>query len=257
MKPTDRFTPHADAYAKHRPGYPRELIAWLAQVVPPGARSSVADVGAGTGIFTRALVDSGYDVIAVEPNPPMRAAALTTLAGTSARVVDGSGEATGLPSGSIELVTIAQALHWLDLERARAELARILVPGGKVAVIYNSRRTDAGGFSQAIEAAFARYAPAREGVGHLGSARTEKIETFFRGAPSPIRHAAFDHVQRLDWNGVLGWLNSISYLPLPEAPARRELESTLRTAFVDAASADGTVEIAYVATVDLGELRPS
>jgi SAM-dependent methyltransferase len=253
MDPTSRFTEHADAYARFRPGYPGAALEWIASRarLPSGAR--VADVGAGTGIFSQALVQRGFEVFAIEPNERMRDAAARALEATSARVVAGSGEASGLPSHSVALVSVAQALHWLDVERARSEFRRILVPGGWVAIVYNSRDLESKGFSSAYEEAFARFAPSREAVGHLGTARDFRIAELF--ADGSFTTHSFRHVQSLDWDGVRGWLASISYAPPAGSPDRADLETALREAFTRHAR-DGVVAIDYVTTVSVGQLAP-
>lgn len=136
--PTARFSNRARAYARARPSYPEETLAILRAhhglVVSPAAGPSVvADVGAGTGIFTRLLLDAGARVFAVEPNADMRAEAERALFGPSYAgrftSVDGRAEATTLEPASVDLVVAAQAFHWFDVEAARLEHARILRPG--------------------------------------------------------------------------------------------------------------------------------
>jgi SAM-dependent methyltransferase len=123
----------ADLYERARPLYPEEAIDWL---LPEGART-VLDLGAGTGKLTRSLTARGLDVVAVEPLAEMR----TNLswAAPEARVLDGTAEAIPLEDGSVDAITVAQAWHWVDPERATAEAARVLRPGGTLALIWNRR----------------------------------------------------------------------------------------------------------------------
>ncbi|MES2170735.1 MAG: methyltransferase domain-containing protein [Actinomycetota bacterium] len=129
----DVFGQAADVYERSRPTYPPEAAAWL---VPASART-VVDLGAGTGKFTRSLVELGLDVIAVEPDPVM----LTTLAAALPRVrtVGGSAERMPLPDGSVDAVTVAQAWHWVDPPKAVPEIARVLRPGGTLGLVWNLR----------------------------------------------------------------------------------------------------------------------
>ena len=132
----DNFTNRAEAYAMGRPGYTKEAIEKIAELVPEDA--VFADIGAGTGKLTKELAEQGYTVYAVEPNEDMRkqlAITLEACAGVS--IVDGTAENTTLPDKSIDVITVAHALHWFDLERFRAECHRILKPGGRVIVLYN------------------------------------------------------------------------------------------------------------------------
>ncbi len=129
----DVFGQAADVYERSRPTYPPEAAAWL---VPASARTAV-DLGAGTGKFTRSLVELGLDVIAVEPDPVM----LGTLAGALPGVgaVEGSAERMPLPDASADVVTVAQAWHWVDPPRALPEIARVLRPGGTLGLVWNLR----------------------------------------------------------------------------------------------------------------------
>lgn len=118
-------------YDRVRPGYPAAIVDWL---IPSGA-SAAADVGAGTGIFTAELVKRGLQVTAVDPSADMLGVLSAKLPTVTARV--GTAEATGLAASTLDLVTIAQAWHWVDPAAATAEAARILAPGGRLALIWN------------------------------------------------------------------------------------------------------------------------
>jgi SAM-dependent methyltransferase len=127
------FGAAADAYERARPGYPGEAVDWL---VPTGART-VLDLGAGTGKLTRALTARGLEVFAVEPLPEMRENLAAAV--PDARVLTGTAEEIPLPDDSVDAITVAQAWHWVDPERATAEAARVLRPGGTLGLIWNRR----------------------------------------------------------------------------------------------------------------------
>ena len=111
--PTERFSDRAENYAKYRPGYPDEMLQYFRDLVTPPA--TVADIGSGTGILTRQLLNSGYELYAVEPNEAMRREAERTLSGHPGfRSMDGTAEATTLADRSVDLITCAQAFHWFD-----------------------------------------------------------------------------------------------------------------------------------------------
>jgi Methylase involved in ubiquinone/menaquinone biosynthesis len=123
------------------------------------ATSSVADVGSGTGILTELLLETGAAVFAVEPNREMREAAERLLNDYGRfRSVHGTAEDTTLPTASVDLITASQAFHWFDVQKARRELARILKPGGRVALIWNERPLDAMPFLDDYEALLRRHA---------------------------------------------------------------------------------------------------
>lgn len=120
-------------YERARPSYPQEAVDWL---VPRGSHV-VLDLGAGTGKFTRSLVARGLDVIAVEPDDAMRGALADAL--PSVRTVKGTAESIPLPDDSVDVITAAQSWHWVDEARALPEVARVLKPGGLLALVWNIR----------------------------------------------------------------------------------------------------------------------
>lgn len=130
------FDALADDYAAARPGYPDELydaVARLAGVTWTGAR--VVDVGAGTGIASGAMRARGAQVLAVDVGPGMLARLRADVPGTPA--VLGRAEQLPLRDGVADLVSSAQAWHWVDVPRASAEAIRVLRPGGALAVWWN------------------------------------------------------------------------------------------------------------------------
>jgi SAM-dependent methyltransferase len=129
------FGAAAGAYEASRPGYPAAALDWL---VPDGARR-VLDLGAGTGKLTRLLVDRGLEVTAVEPSAGMREQ--LGLAVPGATVLAGSAEEIPLPAASTDAVLVAQAWHWVEPRRAVPEVARVLVPGGRLGLVWNIRDT--------------------------------------------------------------------------------------------------------------------
>jgi ubiquinone/menaquinone biosynthesis C-methylase UbiE len=131
-----------------------------------GPGSVVADLGSGTGISTEPFLRLGCTVHAVEPNDAMRAAAEELLSGhPELRSVAGTAEATTLPGRSVDLVAAGQAFHWFRPDFARAEIARILRPGGRVALFWNRRREDTA-FGEAYEALLRRYGTDYAAVDH-------------------------------------------------------------------------------------------
>jgi SAM-dependent methyltransferase len=127
------FGSEAAAYERGRPSYPPEAIDWL---LPPGARD-VLDLGAGTGKLTTRLVERGLDVVAVDPLAEMLELLSSALPETPALL--GTAEQIPLPDNSVDAVLVAQAWHWFDPERAVAEVARVLRPGGRLGLVWNTR----------------------------------------------------------------------------------------------------------------------
>jgi SAM-dependent methyltransferase len=127
----------AASYERGRPSYAPAAIAHLGVVLGIGPGARVLDLGAGTGKLTRQLVAAGATVTAVEPGPAMRAELVARVPGVPA--LDGTAEAIPLPDGAVDAITVAQAFHWFDPARALPEMARVLVPGGGLALLWNER----------------------------------------------------------------------------------------------------------------------
>ena len=127
------FGAEAAAYERGRPSYPPEAIDWL---LPPGARD-VLDLGAGTGKLTTRLVERGLDVVAVDPIAEMLEVLRTSLPQTPALL--GTAEDIPLDDDSMDAVLVAQAWHWFDPARAIPEVARVLRPGGRLGLVWNTR----------------------------------------------------------------------------------------------------------------------
>lgn len=127
------FGAEAAAYERGRPSYPPEAIDWL---LPGGARD-VLDLGAGTGKLTTRLVERGLSVVAVDPIPEMLELLRDSLPDTPALL--GTAEEIPLPDDSVDAVLVAQAWHWFDPTRAIPEVARVLRPGGRLGLVWNTR----------------------------------------------------------------------------------------------------------------------
>jgi SAM-dependent methyltransferase len=248
--PTRRFSNRAESYAKHRPGYPPELIATLLELAGLSAGFSAADIGSGTGIMTKLLLEAGGRVFAVEPNDAMRAKAEAALAGTPGfRSVAGTAEETTLPSSSVDLVACAQAFHWFDRERARKEFVRILELDGFAAIVWNNRRSDTTPFARDYEALLEQFGTDYRQVGHRWQ-ESYDLALFFRG---PFTTRTFFNAQRLDREGLEGRLLSSSYVPAPDARNFPEMMRALSAMF-DRHQREGSVQIDYETRLFVGRL---
>jgi SAM-dependent methyltransferase len=207
------FADVAADYERGRPGYPPGAVAALG--LDAGAR--VADVGAGTGKLTRALVAAGLEVVAVEPFAAMRAAL------PDVEVLDGTAEALPLAGASVDAVVCGDAFHWFDGARAAPELARVIRPGGVLGLLWN---TAAG------EAADDGHAWAGELVDLLNSSRPDHpafTEDQGRGAidacPAfgPFTRTDVTHAQRSSRTMLVANVASFSYVAILPEDERRAL----------------------------------
>ena len=250
---TARFSDRVADYVRYRPGYPPEIVDFLHR--SGVARDAlVADVGAGTGISTKLLLDAGHRVVAVEPNAAMREACDVWLGGRQGyESVAGSAEATGLPAASVGLVFAAQAFHWFG-PGAKSEFLRILRRDAgydRVALVWNDRRTDGSEFLRGYERLLRTY-----GTDYAAVAETygddAKMDAWFGGK---IARRSFPHAQELDFEGLRGRLLSASYAPKAGDPRHEPMLAALRQLFDATSGPAGRVVLEYDAHVYCG--RPA
>ena len=133
----DKFNNIAEIYEKYRPSYPEEYINYIIEKCNLNSESLVADIGAGTGILTRQLLNRNLKVVGVEPNNDMRNILKKLELNKRFKAIEGKAENTNLEDNSIDLIVVAQAFHWFDSERFRNECKRILKTNGKVCIMWN------------------------------------------------------------------------------------------------------------------------
>ena len=216
------FGAAAAAYAEHRPDYADAAVRWARQTAP-GPR--VLDVGAGTGKLTAALLALGADVIAVEPDPSMLAELRRLL--PSARALAGSAESIALPDASVDAVLAGQALHWFDMAVAGPEIARVLVPGGVLAGlwnVYDDRIDWVAGFDRiSAGAAGVTLSSWQAGEADAHLAAMDLPELF-----SPAERAEFPHAQRRTADSLLATIATHSELLVMPDDARTDLLGRIR-----------------------------
>lgn len=240
MDPTGRFSDRAGDYARHRPDYPAAAIDAVLEGLGDPAAIEAADIGSGTGISARQLADRGVRVRAVEPNAAMRdAAAPHPLVSGHA----GTAEATGLANASVRLVLCAQAFHWFRQPEAIAEFHRVLVPRGRLVLVWNARdRSD----PVTLE-----YVEAIHAVGgeHPAESRPfDRSVVSAGGLFTPVEERRFPHDQKLDEAGFLGRALSASYVS-KEPAARARLAQLLSASFARHRDARGIVTMRYLTQV--------
>jgi ubiquinone/menaquinone biosynthesis C-methylase UbiE len=179
------FTGLAGDYARFRPGYaPQVATAIVNYVGRDTAGIDAADVGAGTGIWTRMLAAHGLrSVIAVEPNDDMRTQGIESSRDTGIVWRKGSAEATGLPDSSADLVSMASSFHWADFDKACDEFHRILRPDGVFVALWNPRFIEANPLLVEIEAEITRLKPDIQRVSSGRSGITERLTDMLSSKP--------------------------------------------------------------------------
>src|SRR6266851_8428554 len=234
QSPTARFSDRVENYVRYRPGYPREVLDLLRDECGLRPSHIVADIASGTGAFTRLLLENGNSVFAVEPNAAMREMGVRQLESLGSfqsnnRLVSvaGTAEETTLRSASVDFVTAAQAAHWFDLPRARAEFVRILRREGWCVLIWNERCTASTPFLRGYEQLLLTYGTDYKEVRHERT--TAMIHEFF--TPALCRERVFGLRQQLGHEGAAGRLLSSSYAPLEGHPSHAPMMHELRRIF--------------------------
>ena len=223
---TELFTRKSDDYSQFRPDYPDAAFEWLRSRV---LGEKVLDIGAGTGIFTRQLLKYFSQVAAVEPNSDMREKFTAFL--PEVNCLAATGENTGLPENSVDLITVAQAFHWLDAGLFKREAQRILRPAGQVAIVWNtSLKSD---FTIARNRVCQKYCP-RFRSGHAGKHTIEEGDAFLRNEFfREVEVVSFDNPFRMNLHVFEGNMRSRSYaLTLQDVdynPFMAELQEVFET----------------------------
>jgi SAM-dependent methyltransferase len=229
--PPDAFGRAAELYERARPGWPPAAVEHALHELGLGTSSTVTEVGAGTGKLTRELVPRVARVVAVEPDEEMRAVLERVVPEADARA--GRAEKLPLPDASVDAVLAAEAFHWFDAPAALVEFARVLRPGGGVALLWNASADSGPG------TAFEPKPPAEFWEAHeRRSLRKRPQDSYGSGlwreafAASPfgeLSEAGFANSLELDRDGVIDHMQSWSVIAgLPDQD-RRELVEELRS----------------------------
>lgn len=237
----NRFSVRADNYDKYRPGYPPELFSYLTAAAGLEPDDAIADIGAGTGIFTAELAKWKNPVFAVEPNPQMRHLAGERLAGfPNCSLIDGTAETTTLPGQRVKFITCAQAFHWFNPEECRKEFNRIAQPGAKAAIIWNRRNSESE-FEQAYEQLIMRYSTDYPDMTQY-KVKDQDMLQFFR--PWTPDYQVFEHTDSLDFRQLQGRTFSYSFMPEETDEAAGRISLDLRKLFDDF-QVNGHVNLSY------------
>jgi SAM-dependent methyltransferase len=246
------FAAEAATYDRARPSYPDDAVAWVADALlgePTSATPRrVADVGAGSGIFTRLLLPRceavGASLLAVEPVPDMRALCAASL--PTIPLLGAAAEHLPLCDGALDAITVAQAFHWFDAPVAFAEFARVLHPGGRVALIWNTRDRSLP-WTDRLWGMVAET----EHAAPWGDAEhwhtTALVDTPYFG---PRQTATFHHAQRLTPEAVVARVQSVSHVAVLPGPERAALLDAVRDLLRTDPATAGRDELALPYRVD-------
>jgi SAM-dependent methyltransferase len=231
------FARVADAYERARPGYPADAVLWLAGETP----CDVVDLGAGTGKLSRSLAALGHHVVAVEPLPEMLDRLRAAVPGVAA--VIGTAESMPLVDASADVVACAQAFHWFDHEPALAEIARVLRPEGRIALVWNVRDERVPWVSELSDAMVGRTGVERGTVGTGGRGAGGPIEQ--SGLFGEVEHATFEHTHAVDRAELQALVLSRSYCAVLPEEERAPILGRVDRLF-DEHARDGVLTLPYV-----------
>ncbi len=215
---------------QYRPHYPQTLVDLLLneQYIKPN--SLIADIGSGTGISAQLFLQNNFKVIGVEPNKEMRLAAEEILKESSEKgqfvSINANAEHTGIEDNSVDLVIAAQAFHWFDKEKFKAECKRILKPGAHVALVWNDRQTDTNDFLKLYEEFLQMFATDYKVVNHKNFQDKSIFDTFF--GENNYKEYTLPYHQDVYLLGMRGRVLSSSYMPNETHPDYQHMMYVLR-----------------------------
>ncbi len=241
-----RFTGLAEIYDRYRPRYPAVAIAAVLAGLPE--HPWLVDIGAGTGISSRALAEAGAHVIAVEPNDDMRAFAVAS--GVDARA--GTANETGLPGACADLVTSFQAFHWFANTASLAEFRRLLRPRGRIGLVWNERDMRDPFTRDFRDLEKASGEDSMLAAINFDDAQLEPLLN--AGGFEGISWQRFENAQILDREEFVGRVRSTSYAPR-SGSALDNLIAGLHELHARYADAAGNVTLRYQTEVILGTVH--
>lgn len=263
-----RFSQRVDNYIKYRPRYPQAVLDLLQIECQLSNADVIADIGSGTGILSDLFLRNGNPVFGVEPDPDMRAGAeyylqdysnFTSIAATA--------EATTLADHSVDFVTVGQAFHWFNLEQARREFERILVPQGWVVLVWNVQRATGTPFLEALQQfwetkhfwkrSWQQSSQQRERAQayrlNAELAQQELLDPFF--GPGAFKQKVFENPLICDFESLKGRVLSNGPALEPGDPLYPTMLAALEEIFRTYQS-NGTVTIEHDTHVVYGQLPP-
>ena len=203
------FTDKQQLYDSCRPSYPEEAIRFIREAVGEGA--AIADLGSGTGKMAALLAPWAGQLYAVEPNAHMRGVLRGNLAAfPQAHIIPATAENTRLPDVCLDAIIIAEAYHWFDNEATRAEIRRILKPGGQVFLLWNhfGGKENPNPFDQEMTALHQRYRTTPRLPSFAGEQRADALF-----GPGRWQRLTFDNTIRQTLQRFLGGMSSASHAP--------------------------------------------
>lgn len=253
LKPTERFSGRVEAYRRYRSPYPREIIPLLQERCGLTRHSTVADIGAGTGMLAEVFLENGNRVFAVEPNADMRVACEELVASyPQLTCIDGTAEETGLPTHSVDFVTVGRALHWFDQEKCRPEFARILREGGWVVLAGQGPHEQTEPVIRDFRTILKEHSIDFERLKHRYDIEAA-VRRLFAGGD--FQQAEFAATEEMTYEDLEGFMLSLSVTPQPDHPGFPAMQRALREYFTRHQSG-GKLRMPMTSRIHFGHLGP-
>jgi ubiquinone/menaquinone biosynthesis C-methylase UbiE len=227
MNRKEVYSSKAKKYSRYRWDYAAQAIQEIFDTANISAESVVADLGAGTGILTRHFIGKVRRIYAIEPNPEMRQVAKEAfLSSPSCIVKEGCAEETTLADGEVDLITVAQAIHWFSPEPANTEIHRILKKEGWLGILRNY------GTNETINDEITRLSVSEYGVNPIPrSLQTKNIPMSYYYGHNHFERKTFPFQFQQSWEEFIGSITSASYMPDENHPLYAKMENAARNIF--------------------------
>ena len=235
----------AETYERVRPSYPTDAVAWLARNLRIGPGRTVLDLAAGTGKFTRLLVPFRAKLLAAEPVDGMRRAFVAAVPGVA--MVAAVAEELPVASGSLDAVTVAQAFHWFDADRAFDEFGRALRPRGRVGLIWNARDRS----SDWVNAVWSIMDRVEKRAPWRDREQWRDSTLGARAGFGPLQTEAFRHEQPITPTGVIERVASVSHVAVLPPAERKAVLDEVRHVLATHPDARGRRELRIPYRVDV------
>jgi ubiquinone/menaquinone biosynthesis C-methylase UbiE len=245
----DRYRNKSQQYSFSRPTYPKELIKYFNNKENLQSYKCAADIGAGTGIFSKILLDNMHQVYAVEPSEDMRIK-LNQLKKDylDIEVINGTVEDTNIKDQSIDLIVAAQSLHWFDLQKTKVEFRRILKERNLCLFIWNERLLNKNSFTSAYESLIYKFVDNYNSYITKGKEIISTLDDFVY--PASIKHITFPNVINMNYEGIINLFFSYSYSPeyMPSSYETQNIIKAIDTIFKKYSNGQ-IIQVQYITNV--------
>lgn len=226
MDTKNLYSTKAEKYAKYRWDYAPNAIKSIIDIAQLAVNSCIADIGAGTGILTKHFIGKVQRIYAIEPNAEMRKILEYELGiAPSVSVINSSAEVTKLPQKSVDMIAIAQSIHWFDPEPARNEMLRILKNDGWLAILrnYGTGELDKSVGGLMIEKYGADFSTT------IAKPKEKPIRFYYEN--DSFQKMTFPFQFQQNWEEFIGAITSASFMPDENHPLFNKLEDEAKKVF--------------------------